>query len=64
MRKKIYIVTFNQVHNDGALLQSYALKKYIGDKVNNLGAVKHIKRDADPTYYLSGGGERHLSITY
>lgn len=28
MRKNIFIVTYNQVHNDGALLQSYALKKF------------------------------------
>lgn len=57
MRKNIFIVTYNQVHNDGALLQSYALKKFIEDKVNNNNiVVRHVKRDVDPTYYLSRGG--------
>ena len=65
MRKNIFIVTYNQVHNDGALLQSYALKKFIEDKVNNNNiVVRHVKRDVDPTYYLSRGGGNHSFIIY
>ena len=41
--KKVGILTFHDAHNYGAVLQAYALKKYIKEKLQELEILKNQK---------------------